>query len=296
MPWLINAAQLDKFRKSQKSLIILDASWFMPSENRDASLQFMGKHIIGAQFFDINAFNNPDISLQNQVILDEKIISEKLSAMGIRNDYKIILYDNCDLHTACRALWMFKLFGHNPHQLYVLDGGLKSWENYGGKTESGNSIASPKQYIAKLQPEYLRTMEQMKSNLNKPHEQIVDVRHPVRFCGGPEARPGLRSGHIPGSYCFPYFTLFEKDGTFKSQEKIRKQLSDVGISLTYPITTSCGSGISAPIFNFVLDILGHEQHAVYNGSWGEWATETLYSGETTLDERPVETYLVDKPS
>jgi thiosulfate/3-mercaptopyruvate sulfurtransferase len=293
MPWLINAAQLDKFRKSQKSLIILDATWFMPSENRDASLSFMNKHIAGAQFFDIQAFNNPETNLSNQVILDEKIISEKLSALGIRDDYKIILYDNSDKHTSCRALWMFKLFGHNPNQLYILDGGLKAWETYGGKTESGNVTVSPKQYTAKLQPIYLRTLEQMKENLRHPKEQVLDVRSPVRFCGGPEDRVGLRSGNIPDSYNFPYFTMYEKDGTLKPLEKIRKQMVDVAISLNYPIISSCGSGITAPILNFVLDLMGHEQHAVYNGSWGEWGAETLYPGEESLEERPVVNYLQD---
>jgi thiosulfate/3-mercaptopyruvate sulfurtransferase len=291
MPWLINAAQLDKFRKNQKSLIILDASWFHPIDNRDARQEFINKHILDAQFFDVNSFTDPNNPIPNMLIHDEKIIGEKLSLAGIRNDYKIILYDNCETHSACRALWMFKLFGHNPHLLYILDGGLKAWENYGGKIDSSEPTISSKQYNVRLQKNYLRTLSQVKENLHTPQEQVVDVRHPVRFCGGPEPRTGIRSGHIPRSFCLPYFTLFEKDGTFRPLEKIRKQLSDVGISLNQPIITSCGSGMTAPILNFILDILSHEQHAVYDGSWSEWGAEELYAGETHLSERPIETCL-----
>jgi thiosulfate/3-mercaptopyruvate sulfurtransferase len=243
MPWLINAAQLEKFRKSQKSLIILDASWHHPSDNRDAKKEFVENHILDAQFFDITLFRDPNTDVPNMLSLDEKSISEKLSALGIRNDYKIIIYDNSDVHSACRALWMLKMFGHNSQQLYILDGGLKAWESFNGKMESGESRISSKQYTATIQPQHLRTLTQMKQNLHEPKEQIVDVRHPVRFCGGSEGREGLRSGHIPGSFSFPFFTMYEPDGTLKPLEKIRNQMSDVSISLIHPIITSCGSGM-----------------------------------------------------
>src|SRR5690348_7729043 len=113
MSWLINAAQLDKFRKNQKSVIILDASWFLPAMERDARQEFHNKHIIDAHFFDLNEFHDSENPIPNMLIHDEKIISEKLGALGIRDDYKIIFYDNSHLHTSCRALWMMRIFGHN---------------------------------------------------------------------------------------------------------------------------------------------------------------------------------------
>lgn len=289
MPWLINAAQLDKFRKNQKNIIILDAS--LHHNDRDAKNEFAEKHIIGAQFFDIAAFHDASSTAphQNMVLHDEKMLNEKLSALGIRNDYKIILYDNSDLHTACRALWMFKMFGHSSQLLYILDGGLSAWEKYGGKTESNIPSFSAKPYAVNLQKKFLRTLDQMKKNLHHPTEQILDSRNAVRFAGGPEPRPGLRRGHIPGSYPFPFTVLFDKENCFLPLDKIRKRLSDTGINLVSPIITSCGSGTTAPILNFALDLLGIENNAMYNGSWTEWGAEKLYSGEKSLDERPVET-------
>lgn len=289
MPWLINAAQLDKFRKNQKALIILDASYHMPDDPRDPKKEFIEKHIVNAHFLDLSAFQDPQSNLPNLLLLDEKRLSEKIGALGIRNDYKLIFYDNSGLHTACRALWMFKMVGHNPQQLYILDGGLAAWERYGGKTESGDVTYSPKHYSVKLQPMYLRTLANIKANLQNPEEQMVDVRHPVRFAGGPEPRPGLRTGHIPGSFCFPYTVFFDKEGLFLPLDKIRRRLMDVGIDITSPIISSCGSGTTAPILNFVLDLLNQPNHAVYNGSWSEWGSETLYPGEQSIEERPVET-------
>ncbi len=291
MPWLINPAQLDKFRKSQKNLIIFDASFH--HGDRNAKNEFIEKHIASAQFFDIDALSDPDQNAPHAHMLlrDEKILSEKLSAAGVRNDCKIIFYDNSELHTACRALWMFKIFGHNPQQLYILDGGLNAWEKYGGKIETGESFVSAKQYTVNFQPPFLRTLSQMKTNLHHPTEQIIDTRHAARFSGGPEPRPGIRAGHIPGSFSFPFMILFDKEGCFLPLDKIRKRLNNIGIDLKTPIVTTCGSGMTAPILNVALDLLNHNNHALYNGSWTEWGAEKIYPGETDLQERPVETYL-----
>lgn len=291
MPWLINAAQLDKFRKDQKNVVVLDATYFLPSDNRHAKEEYLQKHVGGARFFDITEFNDTNTSLPNLLTRDEDLISQKLGALGITPEHKVIFYDNSPLHTSCRALWMFKVFGHNPHQLYILDGGFAAWERFGGKVESNTPQISPRQYAVNFQAHLIRTLVQVKTNLHHPSEQVVDMRHPVRYAGGKEHREGVRSGHLPGAYSFPYFTMFEQDGTFKPLDKIRRQFIGVGVDLNTPIVTMCGSGISAPILNFVLDLMNHDQHALYNGSWCEWGAEALYHGEESLTERPVITSL-----
>lgn len=287
MPWLINALQLDKFRKNQKNVVILDAS--LHHDERDPYAEFKEKHIIGAQFFDIKAFCDPNNPLPNMLLKDEALTSEKLGALGIRNDSKIILYDNSELHTACRALWMFKMFGHNSNLLYILDGGFNAWQQEGGKIESGDTSAQPKNYTAQWQTAWIATMQDIKANLISPTYQVVDLRHPVRYAGGPEPRPGLRSGHIPGSYPLPYFILFDKEGRLLHLDKIRKKLIEIGITLNAPIISTCGSGLTAPILDFILDLLAHPLHRLYDGSWSEWGRNTCYPGETTLEERPVAT-------
>jgi thiosulfate/3-mercaptopyruvate sulfurtransferase len=293
MPWLINAAQLDKFRKSQKSLVIFDASWHMPDTQRDGLQEFGTKHIMGAEYFNVDLFSdpNPELPNRNFVLRDENRINENLGALGIRNDYKIILYDNSNLHTACRALWLLKVFGHNPQLLYILDGGLEAWEKYGGKVEAGINTIAPKTYQASLQTKYIRDLADIKINLREENEQVIDVRHAVRFCGGPEVRPDLRCGHIPDSTCFPYTSLFDAAGLWRPMEKIRQQLLGINVNLHAPVITTCGSAMTAPILNFALDIIGQTENSVYNGSWLEWGANKLYPGEISLEERPVETYL-----
>jgi thiosulfate/3-mercaptopyruvate sulfurtransferase len=226
------------------------------------------------------------------LVRDEKIIREKVGALGITNEHKIIFYDNSSLHTSCRALWMFKTFGHNPNQLYILDGGRDAWEKYGGKLETGEPRnIGAKSYEVTFQAQLIRTLVQMKTNLHHPAEQVVDMRHPVRYAGGPETRVGLRSGHIPNSFCFPYHTMFDEYARWKPIERIRKQLLGIGVNLDTPIITMCGSGMTAAILDFALDLMNQTQHSLYDGSWSEWGAEQLYAGEETIAERPVVTSL-----
>lgn len=290
MPYLINVAQLDKFRKGQKNVIILDVTCRIPADSGNARQEYLERHIQDARFLDLHEFTDSSNPIPNMLLRDDQTISDKLGALGITNEHKVIFYDNSKMHTSCRALWMFKVFGHNPNLLYIFDGNTDSWQKYGGKIESGEPRPiNKKEYAVNFQPQYVRTLVQMKTNLHHPAEQVVDVRHPGRYAGGPESRPGLRSGHIPGSFCFPFFTMFETDGRWKPIEKIRKQLVGIGVDLHYPIVTTCGSGTTAPILNFVLDLMGMENNALYDGSWSEWGAEQLYPGEENLNERPVDT-------
>jgi thiosulfate/3-mercaptopyruvate sulfurtransferase len=288
MAWLINAAQLDKLRKNPKNVVILDASWHLPASGRDAKAEFLAKHISGAKFLDLNAFNDTSTDIPNMLMRDEARIKQMLGALGINEECKVLLYDNSDLHSSCRALWMLKTFGHPDSHLYILDGGFAAWERYGGKVEAGESRNTPaKIFTGNFQAHFIRPLIQMKTNLHHPTEQVVDMRHPVRYAGGAEHRKGLRAGHIPGSFSFPYMTMFETDGRFKPLDRIQKQLLGTGVDLSQPIVTCCGSGITATILNFVLDLLNHPTHSLYDGSWSEWGVDTLYHGETSLDERPV---------
>lgn len=293
MPWLINPIQLDKFRKNQKNVIVLDASWFLPAANRDARSEFAKAHIPGARFFDLTAFNDPHTHLPNMVTRDEALVRDQLGALGITNDHKLIFYDNSPLHSSCRALWLMKVFGHNPFQLYILDGGLAAWRESGGKLESGEiQIAASKIYQVNYEAHFIRTMMQMKSNLHHPKEQVVDMRNPIRYAGGVDPfHEHVRAGHLPGSFSFPFTVMFNNEGKFKTLEKIRKLLTGVGVDLAHPIVTMCGSGVTAATLNFVLDLMDIPHHSLYDGSWSEWGSDQLYLGEESLEERPVITSL-----
>jgi thiosulfate/3-mercaptopyruvate sulfurtransferase len=111
----------------------------------------------------------------------------------------------------------------------------------------------------------------MRDNISTRREQILDARSAGRFAATePEPRPGLRGGHIPDSLNLPSDTLLRADGTLLAPGDLRKRFEAAGVQFDRPVTTTCGSGITASVLAFALHLLGHPRVAVYDGSWTEW--------------------------
>jgi thiosulfate/3-mercaptopyruvate sulfurtransferase len=154
----------------------------------------------------------------------------------------------------------------------VLNGGLKKWRAEGRPVENGDFKAKPASFKATYEPRRVRSMEQMVANVGSKAEQVIDARAAERFEGrAPEPRPGIRSGHIPGSRNVPYNQLFDAaTGAMKPLEDLRKAFIGAGVKLDAPIVTSCGSGVSAGVLTLALYRLGVADTALYDGSWSEW--------------------------
>jgi thiosulfate/3-mercaptopyruvate sulfurtransferase len=111
----------------------------------------------------------------------------------------------------------------------------------------------------------------MRANLARGSEQVVDARAAERFEGSQaEPRPGVRSGHIPGSLNLPFTDLVSADGTFLPRKRLRARVEAAGVDLRLPVVATCGSGTSACSLVLAFALLGLERVAVYDGSWTEW--------------------------
>ena len=76
---------------------------------------------------------------------------------------------------------------------------------------------------------------------NNSANQIIDARAGERFNGlAPEPRPGLRSGHIPGSLNLPIGSLLDGSGKLKSAEELQKLFDEAGFDMSVPGVTTCG--------------------------------------------------------
>jgi thiosulfate/3-mercaptopyruvate sulfurtransferase len=129
-------------------------------------------------------------------------------------------------------------------------------------------------FTAWSEPGLVRSKAQMLANLASRAEQVVDARGAPRFTGAsPETRPGLASGHIPGSLNVPYTALYRADGTFKSPAELREVFTQAGVDLSRPVVTSCGSGVTACVIAFALHLIGKDDVALYDGSWTEWGAD-----------------------
>lgn len=250
---------------------IVDATWHMPGDERDAQSDYGQAHIPGAVFFDINEICDLDNPLPHMLPSPEKM-SSRMRKLGIGDGNRVIVYDNSDVRSAARVWFMLKAFG--LWDVAVLDGGFQKWKTERHEIEDIPPIPRMRHFTARYNTTRVRDLEHMLENLDTAHEQVVDARPPGRFSGtDPEPRADLKCGAIPGSHnVFFKRLLNEEDGTFKPADEIRTIFEAAGLDLKKPIVTSCGSGITAAVLMLGLYLIGHQQLALYDGSWSEWGS------------------------
>ncbi len=250
---------------------VLDGSFYLPAENRDADAEYAAAHIPGAQRFNIDVVCAPDSGLPH-MFPDADAFADAVGAMGIGNDDMVVTYDGGKLTGACRVWWMFRAFGHA--KIAVLDGGSTKWRAEGRAMEDTVAGVTSARFSANYQPNMVRSVEQMLDMIERGDaRQIIDARGAGRFDGtAAEPRAGLRSGHMPGAFNLPYDKLLNDDGTLRSTDQLRALFTEAGVNLDGPVVTSCGSGVSAAVLLLGLDALGHEDNTLYDGSWSEWGS------------------------
>lgn len=251
---------------------VVDASWYMPAEGRDAEAEFLKRHIPGAVFFDIDEIADTASPYPHMLPSPEKF-SARVRKLGLGDGTRIVVYDGAGLFSAARVWWMFRVFGHDD--VAVLDGGFPEWLRNGLPTESGPAATRRELFFtARVNHALLREFDQMLANLATGGETVVDARSAARFnAQEPEPRRGLKGGHIPGSLNLPYASLLDSENkTLLPADRLAERFAAAGVDLSRPVTATCGSGVTAPILAFALHLLGHENTAVYDGSWTEWAS------------------------
>ena len=251
-------------------LIVLDASWYLPTTGRDARQEYLTSHLPGARRFDLDEASDPGSSLPHMLPTAERF--ESLARrLGINDDSTLVAYDGSGANlSAARAWWMFRAHGHRA--VAVLDGGLQRWQREGRPLETGAVTSSPGDFRSRFSPDAVRDLHQVRAALAQGTAQVVDVRSAGRFSGAdPEPRAGVPSGHMSGAFHLPYTELVGADGSMLPPDRLRARLAAAGVAMDRPVVATCGSGVSACSLLLALDLLGHRDYALYDGSWTEWA-------------------------
>ncbi|KAB1086332.1 3-mercaptopyruvate sulfurtransferase [Neorhizobium galegae] len=250
-------------------LKILDASFYLQAQNRDADAEYAAGHIPGAIRFDHDKVADHSTGLPHMVPAPD-VFAEAVGRMGIRENDRIVIYDGPGIFSSPRGWWLFRIMG--ARQVFVLDGGIDGWKAEGRPLDT--TIPSPElvTFTPNFRVDKVIDFQTMLSIVSDGTRQVADARPAGRFAGtDPEPRAGMRSGHMPGAASLPSGT-FSVNGKLRSLPELQKAIEDAGIDFGRPVVTSCGSGITAAIITLALESLGHEDNALYDGSWTEWGS------------------------
>lgn len=274
--FIVSADWLEK-RLGEPGLTIIDASWYLPAQKRDAEAEYDAAHIPGAVFFDHELVSDPDSKLPHT--LPEPLTFERhASSMGVTRKDTIVIYDGPGFFTAPRAWWMFRVMG--AEDVFVLDGGFDNWKAEGRPVTSEPTRTASAVFDPKFREDAVVGFDEMMSIVGQRSAQIADARSQGRFTGTePEPREGMRSGHMPGAVSLPVMSLSE-NGRLLDDDALHARFRDAGLDPEKPVVATCGSGITAAAIVLALAETGHDSARLYDGSWSEWGSR---------DDTPVET-------
>ena len=232
-----------------------------------------GGHIPGAVKLDWKT------ELQDQVrrdFVNKEQFEQLLSAKGVGNDDTVVLYGGNNNWFAAYAYWYFKLYGHQNVKL--LDGGRKKWELDGRELSKDAVNRDKTSYTAKDQDTSIRAFrDEVVDAIGS--KNLVDVRSPDEFSGkllAPAHLPqeqSQRAGHIPTAINIPWSKTANEDGTFKSDDEIRKIYADEGLDEGRDTIAYCRIGERSSHSWFALhELLGYPNVKNYDGSWTEYGS------------------------
>jgi thiosulfate/3-mercaptopyruvate sulfurtransferase len=249
-------------------LRIVDASWYLPAQSRDARAEYAASHVPGAIFLDLSSdLADVRAPLRNTVAAPAAL-ARVLASRGIGTAHHVVVYDRLGGYSAGRVWWTLRYAGHA--RVSLLDGGFARWVAERRAVTAEVAVFPPAEFVARPRPELLRGKADVLRALADGSAQLVDARSAARFRGEGEEHT-RHKGHIPGSRSVPWDANLAGDPpAFKPLEELRAAYERAGVRFDRPVITTCGSGVTAALDAFALALLGHANVSLYDGSWAEW--------------------------
>jgi thiosulfate/3-mercaptopyruvate sulfurtransferase len=270
-PSLVSAEWL-RAHLSDPDLRVIDLRWYL--KGRSGREEYERGHIPGAVFIDLDRELTPPAGPGRHPIPSPQQFAALMSRVGVGEQTRLVVYDDASGSIAARLWWLMAYFGH-PHRTSVLDGGLPTWIAEGGSLSTELPVITPGAFEARSGGREVVDKHAVERLRQQKGVVLLDARAPDRYRG--ESEPvDARPGHIPGALSAPWAGNL-RDGRFLSAKELRQRYRQLGIKPNTQVVAYCGSGVTACHDLLALDLAGHkpERVVLYEGSWSDWARDSL---------------------
>lgn len=256
-------------RAGDSNLVVVDCRFDLSKPNQGLN-DYLQSHIPGALYFHLEHDLSAPISEHGgrHPLPDIESLEQLFSNAGIDERTMVVAYDDQDLSKAARLWWLLRYAGHE--NVAVLDGGFAAWLRAGLPVSNEVPTPTASRFTAKLQPDMLVTVEQVKSR--DAGTALLDSRAGERYRG--EVEPlDPKAGHIPGAVNYFYKENLNEDGTLRSSTELKQRFAP--LDENREIIVYCGSGVTACVNLLALHEAGRTDAKLYAGSWSDWCSYGL---------------------
>ena len=266
---LISAAELMQSR----GVFVVDCSHDLANPQA-GQRDHAAAHIPGALFLHLDRDLSAPMTGRNgrHPLPDAQAFAARLAQLGLNQNQQVVAYDRAGGGFAVRLWWMLRWLGHDA--VAVLDGGWQAWLAAGGASESAAPAPrAPGTFIRRPSLVGEVPTEGVLDNLRSTNKLVLDARAPERYAGEVEPLDPV-AGHVPGAKNRFFQTNLQADGTFKSREQLREELTAL-LEDWDPrdVIHHCGSGVSGCHNLLAMMHAGLDGSLLYPGSWSEWCAD-----------------------
>jgi thiosulfate/3-mercaptopyruvate sulfurtransferase len=271
MDSLVTAEWLNE-HLNDPDLVVLDCSVLVQPAGNGGFDSVSGRpqydkgHIPTAGFADLKGELSDIESPFGFAVPTPEQFAAAMSALGVGDDSRVVLYDASGSVWAARVWWMLRWIGFD--KVALLDGGLAAWTAQGLPLSTEPVSRSVGTLTIALRPELIVGKDEVLAAISDDTVSIIDALPEAQYRG--EMSMYARPGHITSATNVPVLSLINETGRYRPAQELEKLFTGDRDSRTI---TYCGGGIAASANAFVMTRLGYKDVAVYAASLQEWAAD-----------------------
>ncbi len=247
---------------------LLDVRWRLnqPSARPD----YLAGHLPGAIFLDLDEdqlTGPPAVPGGRHPLPDPAGLQRVLRGAGVRQDSRLVVYDDGDGLAAARTWWTLRWAG--LADVTVLDGGYPAWLAAGGTVET--EVPHPEPGDVTVTPGHMPVLDAAGAARTAAEGVLLDVRAAERYRGEVEPIDPV-AGHIPGAVNLPMSSTTGEDGRLLPAGELRSLFARHGVTEGVRVGAYCGSGVTAAHTALAMTVAGLRP-VVYIGSWSDWVSD-----------------------